>query len=153
QLAERHLERLGRAGRLAMVQPYLAAVDTVGETALLYFAGPDGLTFSHAIRKGAMLTGPDRGDAELYRPERISPRVPSPAEHAVAERVLAALSGIDALAADAARLLYARVDLITGPDSTPMVVELELTEPSLLFRHSAGAAASFAAAIVNRLRS
>lgn len=153
QLAERHLERLGRAGRLAMVQPYLAAVDTVGETALLYFAGPDGLTFSHAIRKGAMLTGPDRGDAELYRPERISPRVPSPAEHAVAERVLAALSGIDALAADAARLLYARVDLIPGPDSTPMVVELELTEPSLFFRHSAGAAARFADAIVNRLGS
>ena len=32
------------------------------------------------------------------------------------------------------RLLYARVDLIPGPDGEPLLIELELTEPSLFLR-------------------
>lgn len=150
RLAEEHLDRLRRAGRLAMVQPYLAAVDTAGETALLFFSGPDGLTFSHAIGKGAMLTGPDPGVTGLYRPERISPRVPSVAELAVAERTLAAVAGMDRVPGTD-ELLYARVDLIPGPANTPLVVELELTEPSLFFGHSAAAAGRFADAVGYRL--
>lgn len=145
RLASAHLDRLRRAGRLAMVQPYLSAVDTVGETALLFLAGPDGLTFSHAIGKGAMLTGPDRGVAGLYQRERITPRRPSAAEHAVAERVLAAIPG------GTDGLLYARVDLIPGPDGAPLLVELELTEPSLFLGHAAGAARRFADAIAYRV--
>jgi hypothetical protein len=42
--------------------------------------------------------------------------------------------------------LYARVDLLPSPDG-PVVVELELTEPSLFLAHSAGAPDRFAAAI------
>jgi hypothetical protein len=144
-LAERHVARLGTAGRITMVQPYLTAVDTVGETALLFLAGPDGLTFSHAICKGAMLTGPDQDTEELYRPEKITARVPSLAERAAADRVLAALPG------GTDRLLYARVDLIPGPDGAPVLVEVELTEPSLFLGYAAGAAERLADAIVARL--
>lgn len=145
RLAERHVARLGAAGRVTMVQPYLTAVDTVGETALLFLAGPDGLSFSHAIRKAAMLTGPDEETVELFRTEKITARMPSAAERAAADRVLAALPG------GTDRLLYARVDLIPGPDGAPVLVEVELTEPSLFLGHAPGAADRLADAILARL--
>ncbi|MBE1492135.1 hypothetical protein H4W31_007773 [Plantactinospora soyae] len=146
QLALAHVKRLHAAGRQVMVQPYLSAVDSAGETALLFFAGPDGLRFSHAIRKGPMLLGPDYGAEGLFRAEQISPRTPEEAELAVAERVLAALPG------GPGRPLYARVDLIPGPDGAPVLVEVELTEPSLFLAHDPGAAERFADAIAARVR-
>jgi glutathione synthase/RimK-type ligase-like ATP-grasp enzyme len=145
-LAVEHVARLQRSGRLVMVQPYLAAVDHAGETGLLFFRGE----FSHAIRKGPMLDGPDvpasgSRPPGLYRPETITSREPSPAELEVARKVLAAVpGGVD-------RLLYARVDLIPGPDGTPLLVELELTEPSVFLDRSEGAADRFAAAIADAL--
>jgi hypothetical protein len=145
RLAVAHVERLQAANRVVMVQPYLAAVDTVGETALIYLAGSDGLVYSHAIRKGPMLTGPDLGVDGLYKEEKIEARTPTAAEMATAERVLAAVPG------GAGRLLYARVDLIPGPDGTPLLVELELTEPSLFLGYADGAADRLADAIVSRL--
>ena len=42
---------INASGRTAMVQPYLSAIDTLGETALLYFDG----AYSHAVRKGPIL--------------------------------------------------------------------------------------------------
>ncbi|GIJ77486.1 Glutathione synthase/RimK-type ligase, ATP-grasp superfamily [Micromonospora phaseoli] len=144
-LALAHLRRLGAAGRVAMVQPYLTAVDTAGETALLFLAGPDGLAFSHAIRKGPMLTGPDEGADGLYKPEEITARTADPAQRGVAAKTLAAVPG------GTDRLLYARVDLIPGPDGTPVLVELELTEPSLFLGHADGAPERFADAIVTQL--
>ncbi|TDC63824.1 hypothetical protein E1258_09720 [Micromonospora sp. KC207] len=145
ELAAAHLRRLSDAGRLAMVQPYLTAVDTAGETGLLYLAGPDGLAFSHAIRKGPILVGPDLGPDGLYKAEEISPRTPTANQFAVAERVLAAVPG------GARRLLYARVDLIPGPDGMPVLVELELTEPSLFIGYADGAPDRLAAAVVAHL--
>jgi hypothetical protein len=137
-LAVAHAQRLLAAGRTVMVQPYLAAVDHAGETALLFFAG----RFSHAVRKGAMLDGPDLGVEGLFKAEEIAARVPTPQEREVAERVLAAAP---------ADLLYARVDLIPGPDGTPMLVELELTEPSVFLGYDDGAAQRFAEAIIARV--
>lgn len=145
RLAVAHIARLGAAGRLTMVQPYLSAVDTAGEAALVYFAGPDGLTYSHSARKGAMLTGPDLGDVGLYLQEQISPRTATEAELAVAGRALAQVPG------GPDRLLYARVDLICDDDGEPVLVELELTEPSLFFPYAAGAAERFTDAILRRL--
>ena len=145
ELAVAHVRRLTAAGRVAMVQPYLRAVDTAGETALLFLAGPDGLAFSHAIRKGPMLTGPDLGVAELYKEERIDRRTALPEQLAVAQRALAAVPG------GADRLLYARVDLIPGPDGAPVLVELELTEPSLFIGYADAAADRLAAAITTHL--
>jgi glutathione synthase/RimK-type ligase-like ATP-grasp enzyme len=140
-----HAERLHAAGRTVLVQPYLDAVDTAGETALVFLDG----VFSHAICKGAMLEPGARhridGEA-LYVEERITARQPSSAELAVAERVFAhANAGLDET------LLYARIDLLPGPEG-PVVVELELVEPSLFLRFADGAAERLAAAISARLR-
>jgi hypothetical protein len=146
ELARAHVHRLTVAGRAAMIQPYLSAVDTAGETAVLCTPDATGeLSYSHAIRKGAMLTGPDTGavDAALY--EQIAPRTPTPAELETAAAVLAAIPG------GAKRLLYARIDLIAGPDGEPLLVELELTEPSLFFRTAQGSAERLADAILARL--
>ncbi|WP_089156133.1 ATP-grasp domain-containing protein [Micromonospora sp. NBS 11-29] len=145
ELASAHARRLADAGRVTMVQPYLDAVDTAGETALLFLAGPDGLSFSHAIRKGPMLTGPDRGETALYRQERIDARAATDEQRAVAEQVLAAVPG------GADRLLYARVDLIPGPDGSPVLVEVELTEPSLFVGYADGAPDRLAEAVVTHL--
>ena len=147
ELAAAHIADLHGAGRTAMVQPYLAAVDTVGETSVLCTPDTAGeLSFSHAIRKGPLLTGPAQPrDPEDYE-EDIRPRSPSAAELAVAETALAAVPG------GPERLLYARVDLIPGPDGAPLLAELELTEPSLFLRWGgAGAAERLADAILARI--
>ncbi|MEU5785547.1 ATP-grasp domain-containing protein [Micromonospora lupini] len=144
-LAAAHVRRLSGAGRTTMVQPYLSAVDSEGETALLFLAGPDGLAYSHAIRKGPMLTGPDLGPDGLYKAEEITSRAARPEQLAVAEKTLAAVPG------GTRQLLYARVDLIPGPDGDPVLVELELTEPSLFIGYADGAPDRLAAAIATHL--
>ncbi|MEV0217009.1 hypothetical protein [Micromonospora sp. NPDC050695] len=144
-LAVAHVRRLSTAGRTTMVQPYLSAVDTEGETALLYLAGPAGLRYSHAIRKGPMLTGPDHGPDGLYKAEEITARTARPDQLAVAERTLATVPG------GTRQLLYARVDLIPGPDGDPILVELELTEPSLFLGYADGAPDRLATAITTHL--
>lgn len=143
EAARSHVADLQAAGRLVMVQPYLPAVDTYGETALLFFASPETgrMEFSHAIRKGPMLTGPYTGVDGLYVPEAITARTPTDAEHAVARL---------ALDNAPAGLLYARVDVIPGADGSPVLVELELTEPSVFLAYAPGAADRFAAAITAR---
>ncbi|MGC4805939.1 ATP-grasp domain-containing protein [Micromonospora sp. DT233] len=145
ELAAAHLQRLGAAGRVAMVQPYLPAVDTAGETALLFLTGEGGLRFSHAIRKGAMLTGPDLGDDTDYREAQISAQTATPAQLDVARRALAAVPG------GPDRLLYARVDVIDDAGGSPVLVELELTEPSLFVGHADGAPDRFADAVLAHL--
>jgi glutathione synthase/RimK-type ligase-like ATP-grasp enzyme len=141
-LAAAHAARLHAAGRAVLIQPYLPAVDRDGETSLLWLGG----RYSHAIRKGPLLTGPDTGVTGLYRDEEITAREPDAAQRTVAQRVLAALPFA------AADLLYARVDLLPGPDGAPRLLEVELTEPSLFLRTAPGAAARLAAAIAARLR-
>jgi hypothetical protein len=143
-LAAAHAARLREAGRLVMVQPYLSAVDSSGETAQLYFDG----AYSHAIRKGAMLDGSYLDPAALYKEERIESRQPTADERATADAVLAAARRVLGVPAD---LLYARVDLIAGPDGTPLLVELELTEPTVFLAHDPGAADRFADAIAARV--
>ncbi|WP_406299776.1 hypothetical protein OG948_31870 [Embleya sp. NBC_00888] len=138
-LAAGHATSLLAAGRTVMVQPYLAAVDTAGESALVYFDG----VFSHAVRKGPMLDGTAEEVDGLYRSERIEAREPSAAELAVAARVLTEIP--------VGPLLYARVDLIPAADGTPTLLELELTEPSLFLAYSEGAAERFADTIVAAL--
>ena len=49
-------------------------------------------------------------------------------------------------------LLYARVDLIPDADGAPLLVELELAEPSLFLGTAPGSADRFADAIVDVLR-
>ncbi|GLW27221.1 ATP-grasp domain-containing protein [Actinoplanes regularis] len=145
EAARAHVTRLAAAGRTAMIQPYLSAIETAGETAVLCLPDATGeLTFSHAIRKGPMLrhTGEHQIDPGT---EDIAPRIPSEAELEVARLALAAVPG------GAKRLLYARVDVIPGPDGAPMMVEFELTEPSLFLSTAPGAAERLADAILARV--
>jgi glutathione synthase/RimK-type ligase-like ATP-grasp enzyme len=127
------------SGRTAMVQPYLAGIDEHGETALLYFDG----VYSHAIRKSAILSPGAEPTAEFFAPETIEARDPPAEERALADEIVAGLPD----------LAYVRVDLVRGPDG-PLVLELELTEPSLFFAQvedPARPAQRFAAAIRARL--
>lgn len=141
-----HLKRIGDAGRAALLQPFLGAIETAGETALVYLNAGAGLRFSHAARKGAMLSGPDKGVSGLYKAERIDPAEASAAELAVAERAL------DAVPGGRDRLLYARVDLVPDDSGAPTLIELELTEPSLFLGMAAGAAERLAGAIAAATR-
>ncbi|HEV7706932.1 MAG TPA: hypothetical protein VGP16_01930 [Asanoa sp.] len=141
-----HLKRLTDAGRAALLQPFLSGIETAGETALVYLNDGAGLRFSHAARKGAMLSGPDEGVSGLYKEERIDPAAASAAELAVAERAL------DAVPAGRDRLLYARVDLVPDDSGAPTLIELELTEPSLFLGVAAGAAQRLADAIAAATR-
>jgi glutathione synthase/RimK-type ligase-like ATP-grasp enzyme len=130
--ATEHIERLIKAGRSVLLQPYLGLVDRDGETALIYFDG----RFSHAIRKGPMLRRGAGQKAGLFVEEHIATRTPTAEELQLADRALAALPF--------ATPLYARVDLIRADGGDPCLLELELTEPSLFFAHAPGAASRFA---------
>ena len=52
-LAITHAKNLMAVGRKVMLERYLRAVDTAGETGMVYLDG----VFSHAVRKGALLCG------------------------------------------------------------------------------------------------
>ncbi len=127
-----------RSGRTVMVQPYIPSVDERGETALLFFAGG----FSHAIHKGPLLARGAGPTDDFFAAETIAPRAPSDAEREVADAVVAY-----ATHRFGAAPTYARVDLVEGPDGAPLLLELELTEPSLFFAHAPGALDRFAAAV------
>jgi glutathione synthase/RimK-type ligase-like ATP-grasp enzyme len=142
--AREHAELLQAAGRTVMVQPYLAEVDTAGETALIFLDG----RFSHAIRKAALLTpaARHRPDSEqLYLTETITGCQPSEAERELADRAYEQLA--EQLPAP---LLYARIDLLPSPDG-PLLLEAELIEPSLFLAHADGATDRLAGAIADRV--
>lgn len=129
-------------GRSVMVQPYLGAVDTEGETGLVFVDG----AFQHAFRKHALLA-PDAGATdELFAPERIEAVTAGPREREVAASVL------EAMPFAAGSMLYARVDLAPGPTGEPVLMELELVEPALFFAECEAPADGLAGAVEARLR-
>lgn len=141
QQAQQHVASLIAAGRPVMVQPYLPSVDAGSETALIHFDG----TFSHSITKGPMLTKDGQRPLVdgLYVMETIEHRRAREDQLHVAQRALAAVPG--------GPPLYARVDLIDDVEGNPVVLELELIEPSLFFAFDPPAADRLAAAITSRM--
>jgi glutathione synthase/RimK-type ligase-like ATP-grasp enzyme len=135
--AREHAAALVDSGRPVMVQPYLPSVDAGSETALIHFDG----VFSHSITKGPMLTNEGQRPLvdDLYVMENIDHRQASDVQLDVAQRALAAVPG--------GMPLYARVDLIDDTDGAPVVLELELIEPSLFFAFDPPAADRFVAVI------
>jgi hypothetical protein len=101
--------------------------------------------FSHAFGKGALLAGGPLGEG-LFAAEAVTARTAAPEQRALAAAVLD-LAG----ARTGAAPLYARVDLVPGADGAPLVLELELTEPSLFLAIDDAAAHRAAAAIAARL--
>ena len=136
--ASAHVARLHDAGRDAMIQPYVASVDTVGERAIVFIDG----SFSHALTKGAMLNVAAHERDALFRREQMSLAAVEPDALAAAEAVLD-----DPRLAD---LLYARVDLVDD-DGVWRLMELELVEPSLFLGYDDRAPSALAEAIGRRL--
>ena len=131
-----HVARLLADGRSVMLQPYLGRVDQRGETAVIYIGG----RYSHAIRKGPLLRLDEGMVQGLFAPEHITPREPDEAELAVAEAAFRACGPDEPL--------YARIDLVHDDHGRPVVLELELTEPSLFFLHAPDAAGRYVDALL-----
>lgn len=127
-----HVEALAARGDV-MIQPYLAAVETYGERCLVFLDGQ----LSHAVRKRSLFQG-----GRHAGPEGIAV-APAPDEAETARRVLEVAQG--------EKLLYARVDLARDDAGTPLLLELELVEPTLFLRSAPGAADRLADALVARL--
>ena len=139
-----HSAALVGAGRTSMTQPYISSVDDEGETAMLFFGGE----FSHAIRKGPILVRGEgiRQDRDEGGVDEL--RTPTQAQHDVAA---AALAAVDEVLGHPADLLYARVDLVTAADGSPLVIELELTEPYLFLPLADGGAGRLMDAVAARI--
>jgi glutathione synthase/RimK-type ligase-like ATP-grasp enzyme len=121
----------GAPSGAAMLQPFLPAVAEEGELSLFYFDR----RFSHAVAKRA--TGGDFRVQYQYG-GAYEPITPPAGAVAAAQAVLAAAS---------VRLVYARVDLLRGPDGGFYLVELEAIEPDLYLQHAPDGGAAFAAAV------
>ncbi len=143
--AARHLARdsSGDPGHGWMLQPYLEAVETLGEVSAVLFDGE----WSHGGRKipagGDYRVQDDHGATD--RPEEFSPENRAVAMDVV--RIAERLLGLDQ------PLLYARVDFLEDAAGSLWLTELELVEPSLFFRHHRPGATALARAFLRRLRS
>jgi hypothetical protein len=125
-------------GRRVMLQPYLNGIDDEGETMLIYLAG----SYSHAVRKAALLRPGQLPGTGLYLEEDIRAIEPTPVQREVGARALRALKSNG--------LPQARVDLVPDEEG-PVVLEVELTEPSLYLGYALGATERCVKAIVEAL--
>jgi hypothetical protein len=138
--AAAHVERLHREGRTAMVQPYQSRIDDEGEAALVYLGG----RFSHAIRKGALLQRGVGVIDRLWEREVLSVMEASSAQLALGDRVMRTLD------AQVGSTSYARVDVAPAPDGNPVVLEIELIDPSLFLDRVPRSADRFASVLVSQ---
>lgn len=101
-------------GKPCMVQPYLASLESEGELSLVYYRG----RLSHAVRKI-----PKRGDFRIQEHHGgVYELEPAPPEALELGKLVLPVVGAP---------LYARIDVVRGPDGELCVIELELIEPSL----------------------
>ncbi len=121
-----HLRAL-LAGGDVLVQPYLQSIEASGETSLVVLGG----RVSHAVTKL-----PAGGEFRIHehRGGRYAQVEPAAAE---VELALGACEAARAITGE--DLLYARADLVAGDDGRPLLMELELIEPSL-YLHTVPAA-------------
>lgn len=139
--AAAHIAALLDSGKVAMVQPYQRFIDERGETGMLYFNGE----FSHAFRKGAILATGENTKNGLFTEEDIGPRAASREELELGETVMNHIRG-----RFGEQPLYARVDVVRGSAGVPVVMEVELAEPSLFLHTSRDSAARFVQAFLAR---
>jgi glutathione synthase/RimK-type ligase-like ATP-grasp enzyme len=119
-----------------MLQPFVKSVESHGERSVICIEG----TPSHSMRKSVRLAG----SAESATVATLGDQ-----ERTFAQTTLALAADILGLS-DPDALLYARVDFALDDNGAPMLMELELTEPSLFLRHDAKALNKFASAIRKR---
>ncbi|MDR0592526.1 MAG: hypothetical protein LBG60_04565 [Bifidobacteriaceae bacterium] len=140
-----HALKLLDAGQSVLLQRYLPSVDTRGETSMVFLDG----SYAYAVRKNAMLSGPVL-TGRIYQTETLEGGYqPTDGELLVASSAIAA--AMEALGDPLRPFLYARADLIQGDDGAPVLLELELTEPSLFPELAAGGIDKVCRAIAGRL--
>lgn len=127
--AAAHATALQAQGKGVLVQPYDPRIAD-GETALVFLNGEE----SHAFTKGPILPAPGRvpefDSSGTYAEESLSPADPDDEVWRVGRLAVWAVTELFGMAPE--ELLYARADVIGGPDD-PRLLELELVEPSLGF--------------------
>jgi hypothetical protein len=126
--AQEHLAELAPKVEV-LIQPYLRSVEGHGERAMVAIEGE----FMHAVRKSPRFVGMEESVSEavsLHGDERE-----------LGERVLARYP----------RLAYARVDVARDERGAPMIMELELIEPSLFLRQNPRALERLALGMRERL--
>ncbi|MBX9721913.1 MAG: hypothetical protein K2X81_11000 [Candidatus Obscuribacterales bacterium] len=128
---QEHLNQLLKNG-VVMVQEYLDAVEGYGERSLSFIDGK----FSHCVRKTAFQKLAVAGGAGE------TPQEVSEDELAQAHKILSFLKE---------KPLYARVDLVRNSKNQPLLMELELLEPSLFLQTKPSAAELFADALLGRV--
>jgi len=131
---EAHLRALTDSGDV-LVQQYLPSVEEYGERALIWIDGQ----LTHGVRKSARFAG----EHESVSPGSVEI---APAEADLAARAMTFVCGKFSVAP-----MYARVDVAPGPAGTPVLMELELIEPSLYFGQSVKSLERFVAAVRDRL--
>lgn len=132
EAAREHVRNLLQTGKV-LLQPYLPAVETTGERALVFIAGQ----YSHAIQKTPFQYLAPAGFAGEKVVEPESEEIES------AEAVLALLDQVP---------LYARVDLVADQEGRPCIMELELIEPSLYCSMYRPAIERFGKALLNEFQ-
>ena len=118
----------------AMIQPYLATIETEGETSLLFFGG----RFSHAVNK-TPVDGEFRIQVQ-FGGQYQTLETPPEAAMALAASVLAAIDE---------PLLYARIDMARDGDGQWLLMEAELIEPDFYLAHDPARGAGFVRAVRN----
>jgi glutathione synthase/RimK-type ligase-like ATP-grasp enzyme len=133
----------------SIVQPFIGSVAGEGELAFVFFDGK----FSHCFRKHVS-SGLDVsiGDGELFASESISRASFDQLYLDVAEHALHSFCGNSGL--DVSELMYARVDIVSDDSRSPLVLEIEVIEPSLgLSLYQSQASRLLADSILRRLSS
>jgi len=126
--AQLHMDEL-RGNTGAIVQPYIESVTTYGERALVFFDGE----YSHAARKTPfqpLLLAGQAGE---------TPAEASAEERSAAEMIVKLLPESS---------LYARLDLVADDAGRPLVLEVELIEPTLFLSLNPASADRFADALL-----
>jgi hypothetical protein len=128
--AAEHAATILDRGRSVLVQPYDSRVEE-GETALVFIGGEQ----SHAFTKGPILppegAQPDLDSSGTFAQETLGPADPDFELWDLGHAALDVACAREGLAKS--DLLYARVDVIGGSEE-PVLLELELIEPSLGWR-------------------
>lgn len=134
-----HIKELLSLGEV-MLQPYFSSVQDYGERSLIFLGG----TYSHAARKSAfqhMAAAGGAGERAIVADEK---------EIEIATATMRALCMVPALQSAGITLeqiAYARVDLIRDHENKPVILEVELVEPSLFLAYSPDAPARFASVL------
>ena len=139
--ARAHARDLVASGRTAMIQPYQAAVDELGELGLVFLAGE----FSHAIQKDPMIRRGVGPLDSLIDNQVVRAATASDGQIDLGQRAVAAAEAL------LGPTTYARVDIVEVADGGQALLELELLDPVLFFPQHPDAAATYARALSTHL--